>query len=71
MSQREAQGNNMWKHLCREEDKSSLLDWMDLCCSCHIQPKQNIFTNTRIDVMHNMLTGITRCWHASRRVFES
>ena len=44
---------------------------MDLCCSYHIQPKQNIYTNTRIDVMHNMLSGITRCWHANRRVFES
>ena len=55
----------------REEDKSSLLGGMDLCCSYHIQPKQNIHTNTRIDVMHNMLSGITRCWHANRRVFES
>ena len=57
--------------VCTEADDSSLLDGMDLCCSYHIQPKQNIYTNTRIDVVHNMLSDITRCWHANRRVFES
>ena len=27
--------------------------------------------NKASHVMHNMLSGITRCWHANRRVFES